>query len=209
MSGSAQGQPLGGVLVGGKSSRFGSDKAAARVGGRSMALRAVEALRAVADPVVLLGGDGTLGRRLGLPWRADERPGHGPLAGIATGLRWAGELGRSGLLVLACDLPFVTRDIVEAVTAAIRPDLNAIVVVADAPDGVQPLCGWYAMSTLGRVEEALVRGRRSVRELLGSLHVAHIRVDDGTRGEAHPLLNVNTRDDLAEAARLVSGGRAR
>lgn len=209
MSGSDPGQPLGGVLVGGRSSRFGSDKAAAHVGGRSMALRAVETLRAVTDPVVLLGGDGTLGQRLGLPWRADERPGGGPLAGIATGLGWASQLGRSGLIVLACDLPLVTRDIVAAVASAIRPDLEAVVVVADAPHGVQPLCGWYSTSTLAEVEEAIVRGRLSVRELLASLRVAQVRVGDASRDDADPLLNVNTRRDLAEAVRLVSGGAAR
>ncbi|HUF75179.1 MAG TPA: molybdenum cofactor guanylyltransferase [Longimicrobiales bacterium] len=204
MSAPIHGLPLGGVLVGGRSSRFGSDKAAAMVGGRSMAARAVDTLRAVADPVVLLGGDGALGRRLALPWRADDRSGRGPLSGLATGLRWAGELGLRGLFVLACDLPLVTREVVDAVAAQIRPDLDAVVVAAGEPAGVQPLCGWYATGTLAAVEIALDRGRHSARELLSGLRIALVRVDGTTPERRLALLNVNTRDDLAEAIRYAS-----
>ena len=204
MSGPIHALPLGGVLVGGRSLRFGSDKAVADVGGRSMAARAVDTLRAVADPVVLLGGDGTLGRRLALPWRADDRPGRGPLSGLAAGLRWAGELGRSGLAVLPCDLPLVTPDVLKAVAAAIRPGLDAVVVAADEPAGVQPLCGWYAAGALGAVEAALDRGRHSARELVGRLRVAYVRLDGARDGDSLALLNVNTRADLAQAVRHAS-----
>jgi len=202
--------PLGGVLVGGASRRFGSDKALARVGGRSMAARAVETLRAVADPVVLLGDDGTLGRRLALPWRADARPGRGPLAGIATGLAWARELGREGLVVLACDLPLVTPEVLAAVVAASRPDLDAVVTAAEEPAGLQPLVGWYAAGALASVEDALDHGRHSVRGLLEGLRVAHIHLGrDGAPGEASALLNVNTRADIVEAMRLAADAPAR
>jgi molybdopterin-guanine dinucleotide biosynthesis protein A len=209
MSASIHGLPLGGVLVGGRSSRFGSDKAMARVGNRSMAARAVDTLRPVADPVVLLGGDGMLGRRLALPWRADGRPGLGPLSGLATGLCWAGELGRPGLMVLACDLPLVTREVMEAVAAAVRPDLDAVVVGAEEPVGVQPLCAWYAIRALGAVEEALDNGRHSARALLEGLRVQRIQVEDVGRGEAVALLNVNTPRDHAEAMRHATAEASR
>ena len=169
-----------------------------------MAARAVDTLRAVADPVVLLGGDGTLGRRLALPWRADDGPGRGPLSGLATGLLWADELGRSGLVVLACDLPLVPRAVVEAVAAKIRPGLDAVVVAADEPTGVQPLCGWYATTVLPIVQDALDGGRHSARALLEALRVEHVRLGDPGGGRAGALLNVNTPADLARAIRHAS-----
>jgi molybdopterin-guanine dinucleotide biosynthesis protein A len=199
MSGPTDSLPLGGVLVGGQSRRFGSDKAAARVGDRSMAARAVDALQAVSDPVVLLGGDATLAERMALPWRADERPGHGPLSGLATGLRWSVELGRRGLLVLACDLPLVTTEVLEAIIAAAHPGLDAVVAEADVPSGVQPLCGWYAAEALSSIEDALAHGRLSVREILTRLRVERVLVADDADGV--PLLNVNTPADLDEALR--------
>jgi molybdopterin-guanine dinucleotide biosynthesis protein A len=205
MLGPHEGLPLGGVLVGGQSRRFGSDKATAHVGGRSMAAWAVHALRGAADPVVLLGGDGTLGRRMALPWRPDDRPGCGPLSGVAAGLRWAQELDRFGLLVLACDLPLVTSDAMRAIAARARPDLDA--VVADhGTEGDQPLCAWYGPGALPHIDARLERGTNSMRGLLEHLRVEHVRiVEDPTQASAL-LLNVNTPDDLAVARRHVSGG---
>jgi len=209
--------PLGAVLVGGQSRRFGSDKAVAPVGDRSMAARSVDVLRAVSDPVVLLGGDGTLARRLGLPWRADRRPGRGPLAGIATGLGWASELGRDGLVVLACDLPLLTREAMKSLVAAARPGLDAVVAEASATDGVQPLCAWYSLSAFPAIEAALEDGRYSVRAVLGGLRVERVRfgleprvAGDDTGGDTGPdtvLLNVNTPDDLEMALRHVGSER--
>lgn len=195
MSGRTDKLPLGGVLVGGQSRRFGTDKALAHVGERSMAARAVHALRSVSDPVVLLGGDGTLGRRMALPWRADGRPGRGPLAGIATGLRWAVELERPGLAVLACDLPLVTSREMESIVSAARSHVDAVVAEA------QPLCGWYSSSALGAVEDALEQGRYSVRELLPKLRTECVRLAAVPSEADDVLLNVNTPDDLIEAVR--------
>jgi molybdopterin-guanine dinucleotide biosynthesis protein A len=195
MSGPTDSLPLGGVLVGGQSRRFGSDKAMAHVGQHSMAALAVRTLREVADPVVLLGGNGALANRMALPSRADERPGRGPLSGIVSGLRWALELRRSGLLVLACDLPLVTSREMGAIVAAVRPGVDAVVA-----DG-QPLCGWYSTGALTAIEEALENGRYSVGELLEGLGVERVRLGaDSDGGEV--LLNVNTPDDLIEAVRL-------
>jgi len=194
---------LGGVLVGGQSLRFGTDKALAHVGERSMAARAVHALRAVADPVVLLGGDGALARRMGLPWRADDRPGRGPLEGIATGLRWALELERPGLAVLACDLPLVTPAVMRSIVAAVAPDLDAVVA-----DG-QPLCAWYSTRALEAVDQALDHGRHSVRELLLRLRVERVRLAEDEDDAQELLLNVNTPDDLIEAARHAMSQRER
>ena len=101
-------QPIAGaVLVGGRSRRFGSDKALADAGGRPLGSRVIDALRAAGvDPVVAVGG--TAGSTLGVPTVADRHPGEGPLAALATVLTWA----RSGLVVVApCDLPLLDRPI--------------------------------------------------------------------------------------------------
>ena len=46
---------LGAVLAGGRSERFGSDKALARLGGRTLLEQAVEALGAQCDAVIVVG----------------------------------------------------------------------------------------------------------------------------------------------------------
>lgn len=101
-------------MVGGRSSRFGSDKALAEVGDRLMGEVAVTALRgAGVDPVVAVGG--TAGPQLNLVTVPDHWPGEGPLAALATILRWARE-GR--VLVLPCDLPHLTSSAVATLVSA-------------------------------------------------------------------------------------------
>jgi len=196
MFGPTESLPLGGVLVGGQSRRFGSEKAVARVGGRSMASLAVQALRQVSDPVVLLGGDGKLAKRMALPSREDVRPGCGPLSGVAAGLRWAAELERFGLLVLACDLPLVSAALLKEIRALATSEVDAV-VPDSATEGTQPLCAWYGPGALPTVEARLEGGEYSMRGLLAHIRVGYVPVLDD-------ILNVNTRAELTVARRHVS-----
>ena len=66
---------LGAVLAGGRSSRFGSDKAAAMFRDRTLADHAAAAIAPFVEAVVRVGGDGV---------PDVPRPGLGPLGGIAT-----------------------------------------------------------------------------------------------------------------------------
>jgi len=121
---------VGAVLLGGRSSRYGSDKALAEIGDSVMGAIVVAALRdAGIDPVVAVGG--SAGSRLNLITVPDHWPGEGPLAALATILRWARE-GR--VLVVPCDLPRLTSAAVGVLVAAgdalDEPDRRRTAVVA-------------------------------------------------------------------------------
>jgi molybdenum cofactor guanylyltransferase len=114
---------LGAVLCGGRSRRFGSDKALAPFGSSTVGGRVVAALRGAGiDPVIAVGGQA--GNHLGLPTIADRRPGEGPLGGLATALLYA----RHGwVLVVPCDLPLLRADDVARLLAP-GPDGGAPIV---------------------------------------------------------------------------------
>ncbi len=110
--------PVGAILTGGASRRFGSDKALAILPPRhlvdsppnvapqagqetTMGGAIVSELRlALTDPVVAVGG--TAGHTLGIPVIPDPEPDLGPLAGLASVLRWA---ARGFVVVVPCDAP--------------------------------------------------------------------------------------------------------
>lgn len=94
------------MLAGGESSRYGSPKALATVGGGRIIDRVIEALRRVTPDVIISANEPELFADLGLPTYPDERPDLGPLGGIYTTLRRAREAGRPGVLAVACDMPF-------------------------------------------------------------------------------------------------------
>src|SRR5712691_8368629 len=99
------GSPRAGfVLVGGKSSRMGRDKANLPFEGRTLVERVAAAVADAAGSVTLVGPPGRY-ESLGLPVIADLEPDLGPLGGIhaalsATSAAWN--------LIAACDLPAVS-----------------------------------------------------------------------------------------------------
>ena len=187
-----EGQILGAVLAGGRSSRFGRDKGLARLGGERLLDRAVETLRAVCDVVVIVSSrpEHQVEDATRIP---DLRHDHGPLAGIEAALRHAEAVGASGVFVLACDLPTVDASVLRAVIDAVG-DAPAAAPRRDGPPGFEPLCALYRVSCVDVAARLLDEGERGAYALFEHVGGAVIDVEG-----ASALLNVNTPADLARA----------
>ena len=181
------------LLAGGRSRRFGSDKALAEIDGVSLIARSYAALAPLCTEVLV--GVGPDERVYPLPGPArivtDGVPDAGPLAGLAAGLA---ALRTPWLLVIACDLPFVTLGVLRSVAEARRGDLDA--VVGSTPDGrSQPLCACYSHSVLPAIRSQLENGDYALYKLLTRLRTATVPVPHDA------LRNINTPGDLASGAR--------
>jgi molybdopterin-guanine dinucleotide biosynthesis protein A len=102
------------VLAGGEGRRMGGvDKPLLDVGGRPM-LAAVIASLGVVPTAISANGDPARFAAFGLPVFSDGVfQGHGPLAGILAGLRWAASLGMTALLTAPGDMPFLPPGLVQ------------------------------------------------------------------------------------------------
>ncbi len=177
------------ILAGGQSRRFGADKARHPVEGRPMIARVYDVLAPrVASVLVSVHGPED---DYGLPAErvVDAYPGAGPLAGLHAGLA---RCPTPWLLALACDLPFLTSEVLEILLSA--RDEAARPVVAHTPDGRrQPLCALYPRALCATAEDRLEAGRFALHDLL--------RVAGPVREvpvPAAPLRNVNVQDDLLD-----------
>lgn len=162
---------VGAVLMGGRSSRFGTDKALADAGGRPLGLRVADALRqGGADPVVAVGG--RAGARLGLVTVPDRSAGQGPLAGLASILLWA----RTGLVVVApCDLPLLTGRHVAALVAAAGTDPRRAGVAVTGPDRQpQPSLACWPAAVGARIQQLVDDGHRAWRDALTAVSWAPV-----------------------------------
>lgn len=88
---------LGAILAGGRSSRFGSDKAEAMLDGRRLIDWARDCLAGHVDDIVVCGRAGGLADR--------PRPDLGPLGGINAALHDGGARGFDAVLTMPCDVP--------------------------------------------------------------------------------------------------------
>jgi molybdenum cofactor guanylyltransferase len=150
--------PAGILLTGGTSRRMGFDKASMLIDGVPCAARVAAVLRAVVADAVEVG-PGVSGLRA----VQEDPPGGGPLVGLCAGARALNEVGTvQSALVLACDLPLVTEDLLR--TLADWPGNRSVVPIIDGRP--QPLCARWFAEDLAAAAELVAAGRRSMRSLL-------------------------------------------
>ena len=105
---------LGAVLAGGQSTRFGSDKALAELGGHTLIAHAVDALAGLCDHVVVVGRETAPAPTLP-DW---PQSGMGPLGGIAAALRFAEDADYDEVLTCGVDSVDLPVDLVELLSPA-------------------------------------------------------------------------------------------
>lgn len=144
------------ILAGGRSSRFGSDKALALVQGVPLLQHIASTLGEVAADVTVVADRQGKYDALGLRTIADLVPGQGPMSGLHTALLSAGE--EASVLIASCDLWGLEAEWLRLLAAA--PREASIVLFATNP--LQPLLGRYATSLSTEVAAALARGDRAI-----------------------------------------------
>ncbi len=197
-------QVAGFILAGGASSRMGRDKALLELGGEPLIVRTARLVESVAGPATVIG-DSAAVRALGLRTIGDDWPGAGPLGGIATALRAS---SAPWSLVVACDLPYLTREWLEyAIARALKS--QADVVAAMNTDGAEPLCALYSKSAESGIRRALTLGNKKVKDALERLRLERIEPAEWKAFDSEGLLfkNMNSPADYEEA-RARRGGDA-
>lgn len=177
-----------GLLVGGQSKRFGSEKYRALIDGTPMVQKVYRAAEGFVDEILVSIGT----KKKVIPLAEyeevlDSYPGAGPLAGIHACMA---AMQSDWLLVLACDLPYVSKTSLESLTSAIDDQVK--LVIARGDDGTtQPLCACYHRSVLWGLTSALEAGKNSVYRFVDSLDA--VREVDVPATE---LINVNRPNDI-------------
>jgi len=178
----------GWVLIGGRSSRMGVDKALLSIEGQPLALRVAGEVARVCGSASLVG-DPEKYRALGLPIVPDEFHGLGPLAGIEAALRVT---AADWNLIVACDMPALDPSLLGKLFEACLAGGNADGALPAYADGrVEPLCGVYHRRCHPSIRAALEAGVRKVTDSLGTLEIRYV----GVASDA-PFANLNTPEDL-------------
>lgn len=197
---------LGAVIAGGQSRRYGMPKALVEVGGERIVDRVVASLREVAGEIVLIANDESLAEAIALPARPDAEEGLGALGGIHTALLWARERDDTGILAVACDMPFLSRGLLQRLVARSTDEdcPDAVLPESDGPRGVEPLCAWYGVSCLPALEDAIERGDHRMIGFHGGIRIVTLPIEEVAHfgDPARLFLNVNTPEDRAIAERL-------
>jgi len=194
---------VGVVLAGGRSVRFGGERAAALLRDTPLLLWATRRLERSCAAVAVNTRPGTqaesLAHAAGLPVLHDA-PGDatGPLSGVKAGLIWARELGATALAVSPCDAPLLPEDLFARLSAA----AGSGAAMAETADGVQPLCAVWPVSALADLVRALAGGAHPPTwRTLDGIGAQRVRFPD-----AAAFANLNTRTELAALEERLGRG---
>jgi len=193
-----------GILIGGRSQRMGEPKALIEYDGVSLIEHTIATIQPAVDYVVLIGSHldydlpAACHRYSLLP---DAVVGIGPLGGLATLLNQCDDDDLA--LMLACDMPYVSAELVTRLTqACLETDTNYDAVVPTTPNSDaakrprhHPCCALYRPSCLRAIEQAIEERRYSMMRLLSQLRVTDLPLD---HNESRWLTNWNTPDDLPD-----------
>lgn len=176
----------------------GGDKCLQLLGRKPLLCHVITRLAPQVDALVL-SANGDVGRfsEWNVPIVTDDIAGHpGPLAGILAGIAWAAGQGASHIVSAPTDTPFLPTDLVARLARE-----EAEVAVAASGDYTHFATALWPVSLQAAMEQALKDGVRRMEDFLRGRDVAVVRYD--TAG-GDPFFNINTPEDLAQAARMMS-----
>jgi molybdopterin-guanine dinucleotide biosynthesis protein A len=180
------------ILAGGASRRMGTDKSQLLIERQTFTERITETLLKVTDSVTLVGPQG-------IP---DVYPQWGALGGLHAALT---ACKREWAIMVACDLPFVTAELL-TLLVEMRLDHEAVVPV-QPDDRPQPLCALYRVDPCrARATELIEAGRRRPLDLLEVVQtrwVSFAEIRNLDQAERF-FVNINTPEDYYEALRGYS-----
>jgi molybdopterin-guanine dinucleotide biosynthesis protein A len=187
------------VTAGGRSSRMGRDKAWLELDGQTMIERVITAIKAVTTDVSVIANSAEY-KRLGLPVYADTHIGIGPLEAIRTALANA---STSRVLLVGCDLPFVTAELFSFLLS-LKGDDQAIVPVG-ADDRLEPLCAVYSTNALSSVIRLIENDGRKVSLLFERIRTRLVTFDEIRHLPGAELFfeNVNTQEEYSRALEVL------
>ena len=179
------------ILAGGKSRRFGSDKALSLFRGKPLIHTVINTTREITDNIIIISNSPQKYDFLPFPVVADLIPDCGPLGGIYTGLSYS---NCEKNLVLPCDMPFVTS---ECLNYLIANTNGNDITVPYHQNLLEPLCAVYSRSCLPYIKAQLEAKDNQVFQFYPKVKTKFITFTPNM-AFYHPdiFYNINSREDL-------------
>ena len=180
------------ILAGGKSRRYGQNKALVNINGIPLIKRVLGVMENLFSSTVVITNTPDTYSFLNLPMFEDRIKGLGPLGGIFTGLNVISE--KAGFFV-ACDMPFLNPDLIRYLVTA-RQGFD--VVVPTFSGKFEALHALYTQNCLPEIEQMIHAGVYQTIQLYQSVAVRYVEENEIRRfdPELKSFSNINKPEEL-------------
>ncbi|RLB18862.1 MAG: molybdenum cofactor guanylyltransferase [Deltaproteobacteria bacterium] len=183
---------IGVILAGGKSTRYGRNKALEQIQGRPLIEHVIQVMSCLFKDIMLMTNTPDEYAYLGLPMVEDIIKGLGPIGGIYTALK---VMDKEAGFFLACDMPCLSRDLIRYIVS-IRDDFD--VVVPRVGWKIEALHGIYGKRCIRPIERNIDKGIYQVIRVFQDVSVRYVEEEEIRKfdPDLRSFLNVNSPEEL-------------
>ena len=191
---------LGVVLAGGKSSRFGQDKSDVKLDGRSLLEHTLNKIKPKLKKILIVSNNQTLKDYTVIK---DCIDGHlGPLVGVLSAMKWIKKNNYSfnWIATFPCDTPFFNNSLIDRFIESSKSNDSAL-YFAKSEKKRHNIFGLWSLKLVEILEEDIIKNNyRKVEIWANKIGVKTINI---SYKEFDPFFNINTKEDLAEAEKIL------
>jgi len=173
------------ILIGGSSRRFGSPKWAAELN----QVRLIDHIWNECERFQTCHVIGkTLTEKIDYPFIKDEiHEIQSPLNGLYTALM---NTNKDWNFIISCDLPLITKDIIQRIWNNGNKTADAIVPLVDLQK--HPLCAFYNRKIVLQIKEEILNNKLKVMDILKLIQTDYVDI----KKNKNQFFNMNTKRDL-------------
>lgn len=180
------------ILAGGKSSRYGKNKAFVKIDGIPLIERVIRVMASVFQELILITNTPDEYSYLRLPTYEDLIKGLGPLGGIFTALN---AITNHSAFLVACDMPFLKPKLLSHMVES-KDDFD--VVVPRISGKLETLHALYGKTCLPAIRRMIDSRQYQVHRFFSEVSVRYVDEDEILQFDPYlrSFLNVNTPQKL-------------
>lgn len=186
------------ILAGGKSKRFGSDKALSNFQGKPLIQTIIQVAEKITDDIIIITNTLEKMDFISYPKFTDLIPGTGSLGGLYSGLHYS-EKYRN--IVLACDMPFISTECIRFLID--NSDGNDITVPFHQ-NKFEPLCAIYSKRCLPFIKNQIDSGDYQIFQFYDKVRTKQLNFSSELSFYHENLFsNINTKTDLENISEFL------
>ena len=195
---------LGVILAGGKSKRFGEDKTVAKLGNKTLLDHIISKIEKKFKEILIIENKEKIIRdKKNVFSTKDIIEGYlGPLVGVLTAMEWikSNKKNYNWIATFPCDTPFFNISIIDKFIKVSKLN-DSLLYFAKSAEKRHNVFGLWSVKLIETLEKDIIENNhRKVEKWANKIGVKTINI---SYNNIDPFFNINTKEDLAEAEKIL------
>ena len=192
---------LGVVLAGGKSKRFGEDKSEIKLGSKTLLERTLDKIKSKFNTIIIVSNNKIVKDYITIKDCIEGQLG--PLVGVLSAMKWIKKNNYSyqWIATFPCDTPFFNTSIIEKFIEATKVN-DSLLYFVKSEKKRHNIFGLWSLKLIEILEKDIIENNhRKVEKWADKIGVKTINMPYDNIDQ---FFNINTKEDLAEAEKILT-----